>query len=452
VKGWFRAVVAGLLAATTMAVPPATAASGHSGPMSLSGTHPDGATYAIEVPEHWNGTLLTYSPGYGKGAGSGGIADLGNNMQAQRWLLAHGYALAGTRPFGDGWAVEESLRDVAQTLAVVDRVVGHPAATLAWGASMGGEVATGLAELRPDLVDGALPYCGSVAGPVAMQNQAFDAAFAVTTLLSVPLKLSGFASADEETATTAAAQSLLGQAQGTAAGRARIALAASFAQISPWSVPGTAEPGPRDWAGQEAQEYQAFLSTAFSPRYPLEQRAGGQFSWNTGVDYRRELRASTRLGQVRALYAQAGLDLDTDLDRLAAAPRTQADLAAVAYMARNFTPTGRLAVPVLTLHAKGDNFPTVTQARAYSDVVARAGRTALLRETFVDGPGHCTYSGAELVAAVLTLEHRVRTGHWTDSTAAALNRLAVALTRNDTQLGDSDFIDFRPDRFLRTFP
>ncbi|QFZ20790.1 hypothetical protein [Saccharothrix syringae] len=445
------ALVAGTLVAITLGALPA-AATGHSGPVSLRGTHADGATYAIEVPRRWNGTLLTYSPGYGRGAGpEGAPAALAGNDQARQWLLAHGYALAGTRPFGDGWVVEEALRDAAHTLAVVDRVAGRPSATLAWGASMGGEVVAGLAELRPDLVDGALPYCGSVAGPVAMQNQAFDAAFAVTTLLSTPVKLSGFASAEEEAAVVAEVRSALDQAQPTAAGRARIALAASFAQISPWSVPGTPEPGARDWAAQEAQQYAAFTSTAFSPRYPLEQRAGGKFSWNTGVDYRRELRESGRLEQVRALYAQAGIDLDADLDQLAAAPRTQADPGAVAYMARHFTPSGRLAVPVLTVHTKGDNFPTVTQARAYSDAVARAGRAALLRETFVDGPGHCTYSGAELLAAVLTLEHRVKTGAWTGATAPALNRLAADLAEDDPGLGGSGFIELRPGRFLRPF-
>ncbi|WP_431878630.1 hypothetical protein [Amycolatopsis sacchari] len=446
------AIVAGLLAVLAAGATPATAATGHSGPLSLRGTHPDGSTYAIEVPEHWNGTLLSYTPGYGPGAGSGAEAVLAGNTAAQQWLLAHGYALAGTRPFGDGWSVEESLRDVPLTVAVFDRVVGRPSVTLAWGASMGGEVAAGLAERRPDVIDGALPYCGSVAGPVAMQNQALDAAFAVTTLLSTPVKLSGFASTGEEAATVVAAKSALAQAQDTPEGRARIALAAAFAQISPWSVPGTPEPGPRDWAGQEAQEYAAFADTAFSPRYPLEQRAGGPVSWNTGVDYGRELRQSGRLGQVRALYAAAGLDLDADLARLATAPRIQADPHAVAYLARNFSPEGRLTVPVLTLHAKGDNFPTVTQARAYSDVVARAGRTALLREAFVDGPGHCTFSGAELVAAVLTLEHRVKSGNWTGTGAAPLNRLAAALAGGDSGLGGTGFLDLRPDRLLRTYP
>ncbi|MEV1206366.1 hypothetical protein, partial [Microbispora rosea] len=61
--------------ALALAVPPAaglsqaSAASGRTGPVSVTGVHPSGATYAIEVPRNWNGTVLTFSPGYGQGAG-----------------------------------------------------------------------------------------------------------------------------------------------------------------------------------------------------------------------------------------------------------------------------------------------------------------------------------------------------------------------------------------------
>lgn len=287
-RQWTRRAGALAILACTAALAPnpaAAAGSGPTGPVSVRGTHPGGATYAIEVPRHWNGTVLTFSPGYGQGAGTEGRpAELGGNPAARTWLLDNGYALAGTRPFGDGWAVEETLRAVPQTMAAFRRIAGEPEVTLAWGASMGGAVTAGLAESRPDVVDGALPYCASVAGPVAMLNQSLDAAFAFRTLLAPgepSVRLTGFASAAEETRTTTTARRILDSAQRTAEGRARIALAAAFAQVSTWSVPGTAEPSRHDWAGQQAQQYAAFMPTVFSPRYPLEQRAGGNFSRGT---------------------------------------------------------------------------------------------------------------------------------------------------------------------------
>jgi pimeloyl-ACP methyl ester carboxylesterase len=454
-----RAVMVLTATALALALPPAAglspaqAASGRSTPINVTGVHPSGATYTIDVPANWNGTLLTFSPGYGQGAGPENLpADLGGNEAARNWLLGHGYALAGTRPYGGGWAVEETLQASADTIATFADIAGKPATTLAWGASMGGAIAAGLAELRPDLVDGALPYCASVAGPVAMLNQSLDAAFAFKTLLAPgddAIKLVGPASAEEEAQSNTAARAALDAAQQTPAGRARIALAASFAQVSTWSVPGTAEPAPHDWAGQQAQEYAAFMPTVFSPRYPLEQRAGGNFSWNTGVDYSRELRESGRLKQVRALYRDAGLDLDADLAALAAAPRISADPAAVTYMEKYFTPRGDIDVPVLTMHERGDNYPTVTQARAYADVVRRAGNGAMLRQAFIDRPGHCRYTGAELVTAVRTLKQRVVTGHWTGTDAHHLNRLATRLAAEDPDLGTAEFIHYSPGRFLR---
>lgn len=435
------------------ATPASSGPSGPSGPISVTGVHPSGATYAIEVPRGWNGTLLTFSPGYGQGAGPEHLpADLGGDAASRDWLLAHGYALAGTRPYGDGWAVEETLHASADTIAKFAEVAGTPRATLAWGASMGGAIAAGLAELRPDLVDGALPYCASVAGPVAMLNQSLDAAFAFKTLLAPgedAIKLVRPASAEEEQQSTTAARAVLDAAQQTPAGRARIALAASFAQVSTWSVPGTPEPGPRDWAAQQEQEYAAFMPTVFSPRYPLEQRAGGNFSWNTGVDYRRALRESGRMKQVRALYEEAGLDLDADLAALQAAPRISADPGAVTYMENYFTPRGELRVPVLTLHERGDNYPTVTQARAYADVVRRAGKAAMLRQAFVDRPGHCRYTGAEFVAAVQALSSRVATGRWKDVDAGKLNERAARLAAENPALGSAEFVHYSPDRFLR---
>ncbi|MEU7880019.1 hypothetical protein [Microbispora bryophytorum] len=101
------------------------------------------------------------------------------------------------------------------------------------------------------------------------------------------------------------------------------------------------------------------------------------------------------------------------------------------------------------MHERGDNYPTVTQARAYSDVVRRTGNQAMLRQAFVDRPGHCRYTGAEFVAAVRTLENRVTTGRGTDVDAHRLNTLAARLAAENPDLGTAEFIPYTPGRFLR---
>jgi hypothetical protein len=66
------------------------------------GSTPDGSTWKIEVPHDWNGTLLLYSHGYvppttptGQPA-TNPPADDFQDRQAADYLLAHGFALAGS--------------------------------------------------------------------------------------------------------------------------------------------------------------------------------------------------------------------------------------------------------------------------------------------------------------------------------------------------------------------
>lgn len=422
--------------------------------VTATGSLPSGGTYLVEMPSRWNGTLYVYSPGYIGSAGQ--PPRTGPNDTAREWLLEHGYALAGAQPVGTGWAVEEIMPDAVATVDVVRSRFGAPRRTLAWGTSMGGQVAAGLLQEYPERFDGAVALCASVAGPLGMLNAGLDASFAFKQLLAPGSGLE-LVHVTDEAARGQQARAVLDAAQATPQGRARIALAAAFAQLSTWSVAGTPEPAPHDYAAQEAQQYQAFMFAVFSPRQPLEQRAGGNFSWNTGVDYRRQLAGSGRERQVRELYRAAGLDLEQDLRTLERAPRIAADPAAVDYMRRNITPTGELSDPILTLHETGDNAPTVTQARAYADAVAAQGDARFLRQAFVHRPGHCGYTPAEIIASMQTVERRLDRGSWgagpaDGASAPALQQLAVKLdAASPLDLGTSGFVAYRPDRFVRPF-
>jgi hypothetical protein len=188
-----------------------------------------------------------------------------------------------------------------------------------------------------------------------------------------------------------------------------------------------------------------------SPREPLEARAGGNFSWNTGVDYSRQLKHSGTAELVKALYAESGANLEDDLAQLHSAPRISADPAAVRYMQTNATPTGEIPVPVLTLHESGDTAPTVTQARTYEDRVRSNGNNNLLRQAFVDRPGHCDYTGAEIAAALTTVQQRLDTGTWSNAaTPEALNKLAAEIAADaQVDLGSAEFAELKPHRMVR---
>ncbi|MFI7452958.1 hypothetical protein ACIBQX_36115 [Nonomuraea sp. NPDC049714] len=415
----------------------------------VEGLLPSGGRYLIEVPENWRGALLVWSPGYVSTAGR--PAANAPDAVTREWLLSHGYALAGTQPAGSGWAVAEIMPDAVAVLDEVRARFGRPARTMAWGSSMGGQVAAGLVQNHPERFDGALPLCGSVAGPVAMLNAGLDATWALKQLTAPGSDLE-LVRVTDEAARQRKGKEILDAAQATSQGRARIALAASFAQLSTWSVAGTPKPAPGDHAAQQEQQYQAFMWAAFSPRQPLEQRAGGNFSWNDGVDYRSLLARSGTARQVKALYREAGLSLADDLATLAGAPRITADPAAVAYMAANVTPTGELRDPVFTLHETGDNAPTVVQAEAYADAVRGMGGGRLLRQAFVDRPGHCGYRPSEIIVSALTLERRITGRAWPETRAATLNRLGAALdAASPLDLGTPGFAEHRPGNMLRPY-
>ena len=440
--------VAATVAALALAASPGIA-SAAVGPDAHQGELPSGGNYVIHEPAAWNGSVLVWSPGYGGGHGHEPAAAPSDGLVD--WALDEGYALAGTSTAEGGWAVENLLADQQDLARIVADELGEPEHVIAWGASMGGLTSAALMEAAPDAFDAALPLCGSVAGSVPMLNGSLDGTFVFKTLLAPDDDRLELVDVSDEMARQAAFSEVFDEAKQTPEGRARLALAASLAQIPTWTQSGTERPSRHDHEAQQEQLLAAFLWGAVSPRQPLEERAGGNFSWNTDVNYRVSLARSGQSHLVRTLYREAGLSLNDDLDVLADAERIEADPAAVDYMHRNATPTGDIAGPVLTLHESGDTAPTIAQARTYADRVRSHGASSLLRQAFVDRPGHCGYADAEVAAALTALDTRLETGRWANvATARALDRAADRIAR-DTGLdrGDGSFANLRPDRMLR---
>src|SRR5207244_1817285 len=85
---------------------------------------------------------------------------------------------------------------------------------------------------------------------------------------------------------------------------------------SPGAVPGAPEPPRTDFSARELNQFlwdqQVDFPFLFALRAELEFRAGGNPSWNTDVDYDRQLAQSINRDEVRALYRAAGLDLQQD--------------------------------------------------------------------------------------------------------------------------------------------
>jgi pimeloyl-ACP methyl ester carboxylesterase len=431
------------------------------------GTLDDGATYLIEVPANWNGTLFLYSHGYVIPGAANPALDVGDPV-TRFFMLSNGYALAGSSYATTGWAIQEALMDQISVLDEFKNTIGDPKRTIAWGHSLGGIISAGLIQRNPERFDAALPMCGVLSGGVATWNTALDAVFAFKTLLAPGTGLQ-LVNISNPVANLDLAEVVLTEAQATPQGRARLALAGALGDLPGWFAPLSPEPAPTDFAGQETNQFlwdqQVDFPFAFAFRAELEFRAQGNVSWNTGVDYRRQLDRSIGRDQVRALYEQAGLDLDADLKTLNETARISADPEAVQYLERNIIFDGEIHTPVLTLHTKGDGLVVVQNESAYKNVVDEAGNGEFLRRTFVARAGHCAFTPAETIAAVQKLINRLDTGRWQDVDATDLNNAAAAQGPlfNVFSILDANgnivslvptppaYIEFEPSPYLRPF-
>ena len=175
---------------------------------------------------------------------------------------------------------------------------------------------------------------------------------------------------------------------------------------------------------------------AFGYRKELEGRAGGNPSWNVGVDYGALLANSPDRAEVVALYAGAGLSLTRDLRALNAGSRIKADPAAAAYLDNNISFDGNVGVPVLSMHTTGDGLVIPANEAAYAQVVHASGRSEMLRQVFVHRAGHCAFTPAETVSALQVLLNRIDSGTWDDAALmpAALNASAQSQSQDMNQI------------------
>jgi pimeloyl-ACP methyl ester carboxylesterase len=419
------------------------------------------AQYRIEVPATWNGTLFLYSHGYV----APGRINLATDSPApliSSWLLDRGYAIAGSSYSSTGWAIEDAFKDQIALLDFFNQRFSKPKRVIAWGGSLGGIITAGLIQTYPDRFAGAIPLCGVLAGGVATWNAGLDGAYAFKTLLAQgppALELVNITNPDTN---LQVARFFYNQAAATPQGQARIALIAALGDLPGWFDPTMPEPAAADYAAQEAAqarwESEVDFPFEFQYRAELEQRAAGNPSWNTGVDYAHQLAVSANQVEVKALYQAAGLDLAADLKALNDGSRIVADSTAVAYLTRNISFDGNISVPVLTMHTTGDGLVVVQNEAVYAAAVKSAGKQDLLRQVFVHRAGHCAFSYAETIVLIQQMIQRLGTGQWDDAALqpAAMTAAAQALGDSYNEVGGffkspPAFENFTPGPYPRPF-
>jgi hypothetical protein len=298
-------------------------------------------------------------------------------------------------------------------------------------------------------------------------NQALDSAYVFKQLIA-PDSTVQLVNITNPQANLLEAEQLIDKAQATPQGRARLALSAALGEIPGWFDPTSPAPAASDVVAQEFNQYHWLRSTgasfAYSYRAELEQRAGGNPSWNSGVDYGRALAVAPGNIEVETLYRQAGLDLNADLNTLAASSRIAPNPFPIGYLRDNIIFNGDFGrVPVLTLHTIGDGLAVTPNEAAYASPVEQYGRPELLRQVWVNRAGHCSFTPAETVAAFQGLVARLDTGTWQQADATTLNAQAEKLgpvynvaggridATHPSRPTAAAFTTYRPAPFLRPF-
>ena len=412
---------------------------------SYSGTLADSAQWIGQVPANWNGTVMLYSHGFGPLV----AADAPSPGSAAQ-LLAQGYALVGSSYDVDGswWALDTAVSDQFNTLAAFLAASGlHPRHTLAVGTSMGGLINSLLDQESYGRVQGAVTFCGLVAGGVDLNNYQLNAEYAMTELLpgaaGVPIR--DFASMAAGTSAGAELSAAVASAQSSAAGRARIALSAALLNETDWTT-GAAAPAAGDFAGQELQEEEMLTSGQLqfieSGRYSIAQAEGGDSGYNIGVNYSALIRQSPYYAQVKALYKAAGLNLGADIATLDQHEGYAPEGDSLQRTQATSVNTGRLQVPELDVHTVSDQLAPVPFEATYAQRVALAGSAPLLRQVYANAIGHCNFTDADMVAAIDAMSNVVNVRHWTSGvTVTSLNDAANAL---DPTLGGGNFTADHP--------
>ena len=405
--------------------------------------------YEAIKPAEWNGTLVLDLDF---------VSDTWGGPQ-RRWFLERGYAIGGPNRQQDASAYE--MRDHVENFLAIRKIFtekfGTPKRTISFGVSRAGFPALSAASMHPEIFVGTVAMSGGGHGVVGTLLSKFDAVWAIKTLVdpaspltpvNLPTPGEGRYAPDE------AFNAIVTKAKATPQGRARLALAAAFDQAPTWSIRNSPQPAPTDFNAQLENVVANFAGQfPHRVRYLNEQMAGGNFSWNHGVNYREQLEKSGMIALVRHAYATAGADLDADLVTLARAPRVSADPAAVLRAERNGGYTGKLMGPVLLIKTIGDSYDPPSAEMAFEDLARKTGTSALVRTVYVNRPGHATQTVLEKIVAFQTLINRLDTGKWENDVRdmpARMNTIGAQLASGLGQdVGAPAFVYHRPALALR---
>jgi pimeloyl-ACP methyl ester carboxylesterase len=348
------------------------------------GTLPSGALYLICVPPQteWNGELVIYAHGYTPVTAPLGFQNLvlAKDAYLPDLVLEQEYAFATTSYRRNGLAILEGAKDIRELAALFPEVNNGQTArhTYLTGVSEGALITTLLVERSPDRFSGGLAACGPIGSFRGQINYFGDFRvlfdyFFPGVLPGSPVKVPKYVIRDwESTYVPKIEQALANRPLATAQ------LMTTFFRSSGAPIDLLRDPATWRPATVNLLWYNVFATN----------------------DARRKLRGNP-FGNRDRWYTGSANDLLLNQQ----VKRFSADEIALRHLAPYET-SGRVRLPLVTLHTTGDEVIPYWQEQRYLAKVQTSGEGRVTPIPIL-GYGHCDFSQEEVLAAFKLLAWQV---------------------------------------------
>jgi pimeloyl-ACP methyl ester carboxylesterase len=349
---------------------------GAAAPGCEDGPQPTGAVYRICMPDSWNGDLVLWAHGYVDPQEPVEIPEgqltLPDGASLPDIVNGLDYAFATTSYRDNGLVVPLAVNDLLDLVSIFEDRHGTPNRTFIIGASEGGLITTLSLEKHPDVFDGGIAACGPVGDFPTQVNHFGD--FRVIFDYFYPGILPGdTASVPQEV-------------------------------IDNWDS--VYEPAIISAIQSDPNAIRQLLTVTRAPFDPGD--------LNTVIETVRGLLWYNVHATNDGIAKLGGQPFDnrtkiyrgSDNDFLLnwGVKRFSADPAALAEITANYQTSGKLDVPLITLHTKGDPIVPYVHEGLYTWKTIAAGKWLMHINVPIDRYGHCQFQAEEALASFFLLQ------------------------------------------------
>ena len=343
-----------------------------------------GSRYALYMPTEWNGTVVYYAHGI-KPAFAPVELPTGDGFPAVRDALgARGYAVAYSSFSENGWAQKDGVQRTHQLRGLFTSAFQAPSRSLLMGTSLGGLVVQQLAEQHPGQYDGVLAMCAPLGG--TSTELAYIADVRVLFDFFYPGVVPG---------------TVLDVPPGVDFDRDVMPRVIAAVMARPEGLGTIARMAQTPLAGDTPTELLTSLIYALKYDFIGIDDFLGRTHGHSMYDNAATAYAAAAPGLLPDALVAA---VNAGVGRFTSTPDADA------YLEKYFQPTGRLAIPTITLHTTRDPLVPFFHEARFGGSVTAAGSAGRLLQRTVPGFGHCAFTTEQMVDGLESLARWAESG------------------------------------------